>query len=77
VDGELRGRPRDGGPGLVQEELQPPGVHLPATDAEAVRNRLKPMVDEYVKRVAALGLPAEQIVADALALKKKYEQQYK
>jgi TRAP-type C4-dicarboxylate transport system substrate-binding protein len=50
---------------------------LPATDAEDARNRLKPMVDEYVKRVAALGLPAEQIVADALALKKKHEQQYK
>ena len=50
---------------------------LPAADAEAVKVQLKPMVDEYVKRVAALGLPAEQIVADALALKKKHELQYK
>jgi TRAP-type C4-dicarboxylate transport system substrate-binding protein len=50
---------------------------LPAADAEAVKAQLKPMVDEYVKRVAALGLPAEQIVADALALKKKHEQQTK
>ena len=50
---------------------------LSAADAEAVKVQLKPMVDEYVKRVAALGLPAEQIVADALALKKKHEQQAK
>ena len=50
---------------------------LPAADAEAVKSQLKPMVDEYVKRVAALGLPADQIVADALALKKKNEQQHR
>lgn len=50
---------------------------LSAADAEAVKVQLKPMVDEYVKRVAALGLPADQIVSDALALKKKHEQQAK
>jgi TRAP-type C4-dicarboxylate transport system substrate-binding protein len=50
---------------------------LPADDSEAVRNLLKPMVDDYIKRVTALNLPANQIVADALALKKKHEQQYK
>ncbi len=46
---------------------------LPADDAESVRSLLKPMVDEYVKRVTAQGLPGSQIVADALALKKKHE----
>jgi len=35
------------------------------------------MVDDYIRRVTALNLPANQIVADALALKKKHEQQYK
>jgi TRAP-type C4-dicarboxylate transport system substrate-binding protein len=50
---------------------------LPAADVESVKTLLAPMVEEYKKRVAALGLPAEQIVADALALKKKHEQQYK
>jgi hypothetical protein len=35
------------------------------------------MTDEYVKRTDALGLPASQIVADTLALKKKYEQKYR
>ena len=49
-------------------------VHtLPAADAESVKTLLKPMVDDYVKRVSALGLPADKIVADALALKKKNE----
>jgi hypothetical protein len=35
------------------------------------------MTDDYVKRTAALGLPAGQIVADTLALKKKYERKYR
>jgi TRAP-type C4-dicarboxylate transport system substrate-binding protein len=51
--------------------------NLPTADGETVRTLLKPMVDEYVKRVSALGLPAGEIVADALALKKKHEQQQK
>ena len=50
---------------------------LPAADVETVKGQLQPMVDEYVKRVGAQGLPAAQIVADALALKKKHEQQYR
>ena len=50
---------------------------LSAEDGETVKALLKPMVDEYIKRVAALGLPSDQIVADALALKKKHEQQYR
>jgi TRAP-type C4-dicarboxylate transport system substrate-binding protein len=50
---------------------------LPAADGESVNTLLKPMVDEYLKRVSALGLPADRIVADALALKKKHEQQYR
>jgi len=50
---------------------------LPAADVETVKSLLQPMVDDYVKRVSAAGLPAKQIVADALALKKKHEKQYK
>ncbi|MBP2673364.1 MAG: proton/solute symporter, periplasmic substrate-binding protein [Deltaproteobacteria bacterium] len=50
---------------------------LPAGDAETVKTALRPIVDDYVKRVAALGLPADKIVADAVALKKKHEQQAK
>ena len=50
---------------------------LPASDAETVKSILKPMADEYVKRVTSQGLPGAQIVADAMALKKKNEQQHK
>ena len=50
---------------------------LSAADHDKVASLLKPMTDDYVKRTAALGLPANQIVADTLALKKKYEQKYR
>jgi TRAP-type C4-dicarboxylate transport system substrate-binding protein len=46
---------------------------LSAADHDKVDSLLKPMTDDYVKRTSALGLPAGQIVADALALKKKHE----
>ncbi len=48
-------------------------LNLPADDVESVKSLLKPMVDEYVKRVTAQGLPGSRIVADALVLKKKHE----
>jgi hypothetical protein len=35
------------------------------------------MVDDYIQRVTAQGLPGSQIVADALALKTKHEKLYK
>jgi TRAP-type C4-dicarboxylate transport system substrate-binding protein len=50
---------------------------LSAADAETVKAQLKPMVDDYVKRVSAAGLPGDKIVADVLALKKKNEQKKK
>jgi TRAP-type C4-dicarboxylate transport system substrate-binding protein len=50
---------------------------LPAGDSESVRSLLKPMVDAYIQRVTAQGLPGSQIVADALALKTKHEKLYK
>jgi len=50
---------------------------LSATDHDKVASLLKSMTDDYVQRTAALGLPATQIVADTLALKKKYERKYR
>jgi hypothetical protein len=38
---------------------------------------LAPIISDYVKRVTAAGLPGDQIVKDALALKDKYEKEYK
>jgi TRAP-type C4-dicarboxylate transport system substrate-binding protein len=48
-------------------------LNLPAGDVESVKSLLKPMVDEYIKRVTAQGLPGSRIVADVQALKKKHE----
>ncbi len=50
---------------------------LSSADAENVKTLVKPMVDEYVKKVTALGLPGDKIVADVLALKTKNEQKKK
>jgi TRAP-type C4-dicarboxylate transport system substrate-binding protein len=50
---------------------------LPAADKAEINKLLKPMLDEYVKRVTAAGLPGDQILKDAIALKEKYEKQYK
>ncbi len=53
-------------------------VHtLSAADAESVKTLLKPITEDYVKRVSALGLPADKIVADALVLKMKNERKGK
>ena len=48
----------------------------PAEKAE-IPKLIKPLIDEYVKRVTAAGLPGAQIIKDVYALKEKYEKQYK
>jgi TRAP-type C4-dicarboxylate transport system substrate-binding protein len=52
-------------------------ITLPAADREAIPGLLKPIVDEYVKRVTDAGIPGEQVLGDVRALKAKYETQYK
>jgi hypothetical protein len=50
---------------------------LPAGEKAEVPKLIKPLIDEYIKRVTAAGLPGEQIIKDVYALKEKYEKQYK
>ena len=50
---------------------------LPANEQAEIPKLLAPMVDEYVKKVTAAGLPGEQIIKDVMALKAKYEKEYK
>lgn len=50
---------------------------LPASDKNEIPKLVKPIVDDYIKRMNARGLPGEQIVKDALALRDKYEKQFK
>ena len=47
--------------------------NLSADDQKKVKELLQPMVDEYVKKVAAQGLNGKQLVDEVLALKAKYE----
>ncbi len=50
---------------------------LPAAQTAEIPKVLAPMVDDYVKKVTAAGMPGDQIIKDVLALKAKYETEYK
>ena len=50
---------------------------LPASEKAAIPKMLTPITEAYVKKVTAAGLPGDQIVKDARALKEKYEKEYK
>ncbi|MDP1990698.1 MAG: hypothetical protein Q8K00_06695, partial [Syntrophales bacterium] len=49
-------------------------IQLPAADKAEIRTLVKPMIDDYVKKVSAQGLPGAEIVADIEKLTKKYDQ---
>ena len=50
---------------------------FPAAEKAEIPKLIKPLIDEYTKRVTAAGLPGDQIIKDVYALKEKYEKQYK
>ncbi len=50
---------------------------LPATEMAEIPKLVKPMMDEYVKRVTPQGTPGEQVLSDLYKLKEKYEKQFK
>ena len=50
---------------------------FPAAEKAEIPKLIKPLIDEYAKRVTAGGLPGNQIIKDVYALKEKYEKQYK
>jgi TRAP-type C4-dicarboxylate transport system substrate-binding protein len=52
-------------------------TQLSAGDKMEVTNLMKPLLDDYIKRVTAQGVQAEQIIRDLQALKAKYEKVYK
>lgn len=52
-------------------------IKLPAKDKAEIGRILKPIVNDYVQRVTAQGIPGNQIIGDIAQLKKKYEKQYK
>ena len=52
-------------------------ISLPAEDKAEIAKILNPMIQDYVKKVTAQGLPGEQIIKDVNSLKAKYEKEYK
>lgn len=52
-------------------------IKLPASEMAEIPKLTKPMIDDYIKRVSAKGLPGDKIIKDTLALKDKYEKQFK
>jgi len=52
-------------------------INLPAKDKAEIARLLNPIIQDYVKRVSAKGLPGNQIVQDIYSLKAKYEKKYK
>jgi TRAP-type transport system periplasmic protein len=50
---------------------------LPASDTAEIPKAMQPIIDAYIKKVTASGLPGDQIVKDINILKAKYEKQYK
>ncbi len=50
---------------------------LPKNDSAEIPKLMQPIIDGYVKKTNALGLPGDQIVKDINLLKAKYEKVYK
>ncbi|OPY02619.1 MAG: C4-dicarboxylate-binding periplasmic protein precursor [Syntrophorhabdus sp. PtaB.Bin047] len=48
-----------------------------AKDQAEIRKLVKPIIDEYVSKVTAAGMPGQQIIKDVYDLKAKYEKEYK
>ena len=48
-----------------------------AEDQAEMQRLMKPMIDEYIAKVNALGLPGEQIIKDVYQFKNKYEKEFK
>jgi TRAP-type transport system periplasmic protein len=52
-------------------------LDLPEADRKRIPEVLKPMVDDYVKKVTSAGLPGEQIVKDIREYQKRFEAEAK
>jgi TRAP-type C4-dicarboxylate transport system substrate-binding protein len=50
---------------------------LPKNDSAEIPKLMQPIIDAYIKKTNALGLPGDQIVKDINSLKAKYEKVYK
>jgi TRAP-type transport system periplasmic protein len=51
-------------------------IELPQAELDQAAQMLAPMIDAWKEAAAQAGLPAEEVYADMLALKAKYEEEY-
>ena len=51
-------------------------IQLPASEKAEIPKLVKPMIDDYIKRVTAQGIAGQQVVNDLMKLKEKYEKQF-
>lgn len=51
-------------------------IQLPAADKAEIPKLVKPMIDDYIKRVTAQGTPGQAVMNDLYKLKEKYEKQF-
>ncbi len=51
-------------------------IQLSAADKAQIPVLVKPMFDEYIKRVTAQGVAGQQVIYDVMKLKEKYEKQF-
>jgi len=52
-------------------------IQLPATEKAEITKLLTPIVNSYIQRVTAQGIPGNEIMNDINKFKNKYEKQYK
>ncbi|MCX8069012.1 MAG: TRAP transporter substrate-binding protein [Thermodesulfovibrionales bacterium] len=52
-------------------------INISESEKAEITKTLKPMIDDYIKRVNSAGLNGEKIIKDINDLKTKYEKQYK
>ena len=51
-------------------------IQLPASEKAEIPKLVKPMIDDYIKRVTGQGIAGQQVVNDLMKLKEKYEKQF-
>ena len=51
-------------------------LNLPASEKAQIPGLVKPMIDDYVKRVTAAGINGSQVMQDLYKFKEKYEKQF-
>ena len=60
-----------------QEKYKLQLIKLPPAEYAKIPTLTKPMIDDYIKRINAKGLPGDKIIKDAYMLRDKYEKQFK